>query len=73
MAQCDSCRKQVKGKLTTTVTGRQICTSCNRGLLGAAAGTMSAGAGSSTEAQIASAVSTQGFFKRLRRRSPDPE
>lgn len=73
MAQCDSCRKQVKSKLTTTVTGRRICTSCNQGLLGAAAGAMSAGPGSSTESQISSAVSTQGFFKRLRRRRPDAE
>ncbi len=42
MAQCDSWRKQVKGKITTTITGRRICTSCDQGLLGAASGITSA-------------------------------
>ncbi len=70
MAQCDSCRKQVSGKLTTTVTGRRICASCHEGLLGAAAGVLSAGPGASTEEKTAAAVATRGFFARRRRRDP---
>ena len=70
MAQCDSCRKQVSGKLTTTVTGRKICASCHQGLLGATAGVLSAGRDASTGAKTASAVATKGFFARRRRRDP---
>lgn len=71
MAQCDSCRKQSRTKLTTTVTGRRICTACNQGLLGATAGILAAGPAASTSEKIASAVATQGFFKRLRRKKDD--
>lgn len=70
MAPCDSCRKQPSGKLTTTLTGRRICTACNQKLLGAAAGMMAAGPGAGTNAQTGSAVATSGFFSRLRRQKP---
>ena len=70
MAQCDSCRKRTSSKLTTTVTGRRVCSSCSQSMLGAAAGILSAEPGASTEAKTASAEATRGFFARLRGRNP---
>lgn len=68
MPTCDSCRKNVKGRLNTTVTGREICDPCNDRLLGAAAGIIAAGPDASTSEQAAAALSTAGWFGWLRAR-----
>lgn len=67
MAQCDSCRKTTTTKLTTTVTGRRVCSACSQGMLGAAAGILSVSPAASTESETASAEATKSFFTRLRR------
>ena len=67
MKQCDSCGRKTAEPLVKTVTGRQICPSCNDSLLGMAAGIMAAGSGAGTSKQIESAAAFEGFFKRIRR------
>ncbi len=68
MPTCDSCRKNVKGPLNTTVTGREICDACNDRLLGAAAGIIAAGPDASTSEQAGSGIASAGIFAWLRER-----
>lgn len=72
MASCAQCGRQAGGlgsskvELVTTVTGRRVCRRCQDELLGAAAGIIAAGPQSSTSTQVAAAVSTAGWFSRIR-------
>lgn len=58
---CDSCRKKHTTRPQITMTGRQLCERCNDSLLGATAGYVASGT-------IEGAISTSGWYSRLRER-----
>jgi hypothetical protein len=58
---CDHCAAAEANPERTTVTGRHLCDSCADELLGATAGVIAGGG-------VAGAISTAGWFSRLRAR-----
>jgi hypothetical protein len=64
MAVCDNCRKRKAVPARRSVTGRELCDPCADQLLGAAAGMLAAQQSGSDP--VAGALSTAGWFRRIR-------
>ncbi|WP_261560069.1 hypothetical protein [Frankia tisae] len=61
---CDECGERKSGRPTETVTGRRLCKQCGDRFSGVAAGLLTGGG-------IGGAISTAGWFSKLRRRRTD--
>ncbi|KGN30914.1 hypothetical protein N802_05820 [Knoellia sinensis KCTC 19936] len=62
---CQECKKRRRGAKHTTMTGRTICGSCQRGLDAVALGVMT---GADTGSAMGNAVGIHGIREMLRRR-----
>ena len=58
--QCEQCRNRIRGRIRTSVTGRQLCESCWTSLQGRTAGVVAGGG-------IAGGIATGGWYARVRK------
>lgn len=62
--RCNQCERAFSGEPTETITGRELCPTCNDQLMGLAAGLMVAGG--DADGGVGNAISTAGWFGRVR-------
>ncbi|MFC5042839.1 hypothetical protein [Ornithinimicrobium kibberense] len=61
---CVECGRMFRGQARRTATGRRVCTKCEQGVLGAAAGVLMAQRQGADP--VAGAISTRGWLQRIR-------